>query len=263
MRMLALCTPSHEVLRDRWFLPTVPAGFDVEVTDVDQACPSGKYKSAGWSETVIHKFDLISEAIAAHPDETMVFSDLDVRFFDLTNADLVAELGDSDIAFQRNSGNGVICTGFFVFRSGAAVIRLVEEARELMRSGWKGDDQDAVNRVLGVRAAVGSGKRRHRKLKRALAGGSPERSRTCARAIDKAYLEDRHESLVRWRYLSERFWTPGQQGRRGWSPGDPLAMPDGVLLHHANWTVGVPNKLEQLEAGDAVVAAHRGSSESA
>lgn len=42
-----------------------------------------------------------------------------------------------------------------------------------------------------------------------------------------------------------KYWTSGQRGRL-WSPGDPLAPPPEILAHHANWTVGVPNKLAML-----------------
>lgn len=257
MRMLALCTPSHEVLRDRWFLPTLPAGFDAEVTEIDQACPTGEYKSAGWSETVIHKFELISEAMAAHPAEIMVFSDLDIRFFDLKPDHLLAGLGDSDMAFQRNSLRGDVCTGFFVFRPCAAVSELVGRATAMMKSGWDGDDQDTVNVLLNVPSAVGAGRKLHARMKRSIEAGPPAVRRARTWALDRAYRTERHDSVVRWRYLSERFWTPGQASGGGWSPGDPLAIPGSILVHHANWTVGTANKMAQLAAGDAAVAGRR------
>ncbi len=48
--------------------------------------------------------------------------------------------------------------------------------------------------------------------------------------------------LPTWKY-----WTAGLSGRE-WFPGDRLRVPDGLLMHHANWTAGADRKLVQLDA---------------
>ena len=53
-------------------------------------------------------------------------------------------------------------------------------------------------------------------------------------------------------------WTPGQEGSRNWRRGDALDLPAGVLVHHANWTKGLANKVSQLEAVDELVAERAG-----
>ena len=40
---------------------------------------------------------------------------------------------------------------------------------------------------------------------------------------------------------------------RCWNPGDRLQLPQGLLMHHANFTVGVPNKILQLEHARVLV----------
>jgi hypothetical protein len=60
-----------------------------------------------------------------------------------------------------------------------------------------------------------------------------------------------------WGLLPERYWTVGMKGV-GWNPGDPVAPPADLMVHHANWTVGVENKLKLLEAVRATREKPRG-----
>jgi hypothetical protein len=46
--------------------------------------------------------------------------------------------------------------------------------------------------------------------------------------------------------LPSRYWTVGQTGRH-WNPGQPVRPPHDLLMHHANWTVGVENKMDLLQ----------------
>lgn len=50
--------------------------------------------------------------------------------------------------------------------------------------------------------------------------------------------------------LPERYWTVGRNDRI-WNPGDQVNPPADLLAHHANWTVGVENKLKLLDAVEA------------
>lgn len=52
---------------------------------------------------------------------------------------------------------------------------------------------------------------------------------------------------LRWDYMPVELCIGGGtvSGVR-WEPGDPLHVPAGLLVHHANWTVGMQNKEKQL-----------------
>ncbi len=50
-----------------------------------------------------------------------------------------------------------------------------------------------------------------------------------------------------WGLLPACYWTVGQTGHE-WKPGDPVNPPSDLLVHHANWTRGVSNKLALLAA---------------
>ena len=65
---------------------------------------------------------------------------------------------------------------------------------------------------------------------------------------------------VKWKHFSADFLsggtTVGGNGYR-WYPGITFPIPETILLHHANWTVGVPNKIAQLQYVKAVVKKNR------
>jgi hypothetical protein len=46
--------------------------------------------------------------------------------------------------------------------------------------------------------------------------------------------------------LPEGFFTNGKRCPKRWYPGIEIEIPDPIWMHHANWTVGVQNKVEQL-----------------
>jgi hypothetical protein len=61
---------------------------------------------------------------------------------------------------------------------------------------------------------------------------------------------------VRWALLPRRYWSPGDPRGR-WLPGRSLSPPPGLVLHHANHTVGNDNKLAQLRQVERLVAPGR------
>jgi hypothetical protein len=49
--------------------------------------------------------------------------------------------------------------------------------------------------------------------------------------------------------LSDRIaWTYGLHGLGDWKPGIKPRSPEGIAVHHANWTKGVENKILLLRA---------------
>lgn len=70
-------------------------------------------------------------------------------------------------------------------------------------------------------------------------------------AHDQTVVKDvlaKPASMVKWKYLDERYWTVGRNGKV-WSPGDAIPdPPPNMLAHHGNWTIGADNKLTLLDA---------------
>ena len=50
-----------------------------------------------------------------------------------------------------------------------------------------------------------------------------------------------------WGLLPERYWTYGR-GRKEWTGTEPVNPPADLLVHHANWTRGIENKMALLDA---------------
>jgi hypothetical protein len=140
-------------------------------------------------------------------DPCFIWDDCDVQFFGPIVDVLTAELGEYELACQNDSG-GMLCAGFFICKSTENTKRMFHTIFEEMTADTSEvDDQQRLNR---------------------------------------------HAHACRCTFLSQRFWTVGLQlngvGRplTRWQ-GQDVAVPKGILMHHANWTVGVDNKIKLLE----------------
>ena len=138
--------------------------------------------------------------------QLMVFSDVDVQFFAEFAASLECLLGQNEIVCQAESPGGTYCTGLFVCRSSPQVVRLWEDVSTELARG-DGDEHDQD-------------------------------------AFNRLLRSNR--SPVRCGYLPYAFFGGGTLTGTRWFPGDYLPIPATIVLHHANFTVGVPNKVAQL-----------------
>ena len=244
MKLYGICSPSHAVLRDEWFLPSAQKFFEeVILEEVSQTCPSGGFKNAGWASTVTKKFDLLLRATEENWEDIFVFSDVDIQFFDLDTSYLASLLGDKDIVFQKNSAIGDVCTGFLVCRANENTKNLWKKAKNEIRENWDSyDDQDIINFILGMRRCRLNWKEIY-KL------SIPMTARL--KLIFDAFLKKQDSKLdINWDYLPKEFYLPGKM----WNPGDDLDIPKDIVMHHANWTIGIENKIAQLEYVKDVVS---------
>ncbi|MFH1358883.1 MAG: putative nucleotide-diphospho-sugar transferase [archaeon] len=218
LKLYTYYTPSHEILKNKFFLSSIIDNFDIIIKKFSQECGSAEYLSEGWRKTINNKIDMLIKAIKENWGGFFVFSDVDVQFFGKTKEILLEEVVDKDIVFQRDSPigfgpdkKGILCTGFFMLRANENTLKLWEEVRKIRFSNpdFIGC-QEALNYV-----------------------------------ISKKYIPG-----LRWGYLPNSFFSPGIfNGIHGWTwkPGIELNIPDNIVMHHANWTKGVENKIKQLE----------------
>ena len=216
-KLYTVSSPSHAPMFHRWFLGTMQDDFEVVSRTIDQSCAAGEYMTDGWTEAVSQKIPLILEAIDAHFENGFfIFSDVDIQWLGPVQPRirrLLAEFPDVDIFFQhdalRNPGSAEnICTGFFVCKGNIRT-----------RAFWQ------------------------------LVGKSMRRTRRGDQLTSQAIIRSNVIRGLKVGYLPREFWGPGsmETAPLRWSPGMFLDPPQGLLMHHANWTVGVPNKLAQLE----------------
>jgi hypothetical protein len=217
----ALATPSHAEMLERWFLPTMPAGLQPVIHHRD--AEPVEYARGDWHRVVGQKLDIILDTIASREhDVVFIMSDVDVCFYGAIAEDLRQRMRERDVLFQNNRPSlpetaDSVCSGFMVIRVSTRTRDFFERARRVLTCANSATMGDQRACIAVLRA-------------------SPD--------------------LVRWAFLPVTYWSPGDPRGR-WEPGVSLTPPPGLLLHHANHTIGVDNKLAQLRAVSAVMEQRR------
>ena len=70
--------------------------------------------------------------------------------------------------------------------------------------------------------------------------------RSCISALEE------NPERIRYALLPDSYWTPARTGV-DWQPGNPLTPPQDIILHHANKTKGIANKIAQLSTVERLV----------
>lgn len=213
IKLYAFYTPSHEILKNTFFLPSIQDNFEIILEFGEQTCTSARFMNEGWIDTTLHKVDLIIRAIEENWNEIFIFSDVDVQFFAPIENIIIDLMKDKDIIMQRNNPEGVLCTGFFACRGNEKTLRLWKDVKKMMQKNKIYSDQISFNRC-----------------------------------IKKKSKKNPYE--LTWDYLPSIFFGAGTlQAHPGylWTPGKKLNIPSGIVMHHANWTRGIKNKIAQLK----------------
>jgi hypothetical protein len=209
MKLYALYTPSHEQLKDQFFLPSIQDDFEIIFEFCEQTCPSAKFMSEGWTDTTLRKVDLIVRAIEENWGSIFIFSDVDIQFFCPIQETILKLMQDKDMVIQKNSPNGVLCSGFFACRGNEKTLHLWQDVKKTMQKNKLNSDQNSLNRCI----------KRH---------------------------NTKNPYNVVWGYLPSTFFGGGTLTGHEWSPGMSLPVPHNIIMHHANWTKGIKNKIAQL-----------------
>ncbi len=209
MKLYALYTPSHTILKDEWFLPSLQDNFDLAIEFHEQTCSSASFMNVGWTRTTIKKIELIIQAIEENWGKVFIFSDVDIQFFAPIQKKIEKLIKGKDMVIQKNQPNGQLCSGFFACRANEKTLQLWKDAYEIMLNNKEISDQAALNK--------------------------------CLRGKYKA-----NKYNVVWDYLPAIFFGAGTLTGHGWKPKRKLPVPKNIVLHHANWTRGIENKIAQL-----------------
>jgi MoaA/NifB/PqqE/SkfB family radical SAM enzyme len=209
MKLIASFSPSHERLKDDWFLRTLKDDYEICLHRCDVR-GHGKYLQDDWTRAVLIKSDRIIEAIQDNWNDTFVYSDVDVMFFAPTKTAILASLADKDIVCQLDDPSGNLCTGFFGIRANEATLRLWHHVRQSVERD--GRDQLAFNRMV------------------------------------------RQQGDLRPGYLPLSFFGRGTfAGRRGLGR-ERFYIPPNAAMFHANWTIGIENKIVLLSHAQRIMA---------
>lgn len=207
VKLYSMCTPSHNVLKDGYFLPSIQDDFELHIQQHDQICRSAQYMKRGWNDVMKQKVDVIIAAIRENWGKTFVFSDVDIQFFKSFKNMIPAIMKDKDIVIQKADPSNSLCAGFFICKGNTNTLKLWLEIKKMMAKDANLDDQTPLNILL---------------------------------------IKD-NKFNVKWGLLPDQFYNPGLYTGKMWSPSVSLKLPANIILHHACFTVGVTNKIKQLE----------------
>lgn len=201
---------SHEEMKNEYFLSSMQNEYDCIGIKAEQKCATGEYRTKGWNEVVIQKVDLIIRAIKENKNSWFVHSDVDVQFFDSTKNDLEYHLKNYDTVFQSDgeNPNPIACAGFFASKANEKTLKLWKSVKKLCQIKQI-DDQKALNICL------------------------------------------HHNDFVTWKLLPNEYFSIGNNLNNNsvyrWKPNDDIMLPHNIRVHHANYTEGIQNKIQQLE----------------
>jgi len=212
MDLLTFYSDSHKEIYEDYFLKSfnehLSESFDLKVKKIEQLSPNGDYDSSGFMETMMDKLKLILEHLHVGTDP-FVFADCDIQFFRDFKEDILRELGGNDIRFQDD----IVCrcAGFFVAKRNDEVKRFFDIVyKETPKYFQQQSDQTAINVILNSQQNFG--------------------------------LKLNERVLPRNKYFTVAASTNAKQ----WA-GQDFNIPTTLVAHHANWTVGLDNKIKLLQ----------------
>lgn len=211
IKLYTFFTESHRVLLDHYFLPSLKSindDFDIEVIEFEQDGHESHYMGSGWNTMMLNKVHLILRAIEENWGSVFVYADVDIQFFRPFAKDVLTLLGDNDFVVQRNyPDDRGYCAGFFICRANEKTQQLWQKILDDMHANPRYDDQTPMSKNLKEGTIPG----------------------------------------LLYAPLGLEFFNIGILTDRRWNPGEEFQIPANIILHHANWTVGMDNKIKQLE----------------
>lgn len=213
LKMYCIYTPSHAVMKDEWFLPSLQDDYEIIMQFFDQECSAASFMSQGWKKTTIHKVELWLQAAKDNTDKIFICSDVDIQFFQPTQKLLEEFMNDNDLVVQQDTPGGGICSGFFACRGNDRTIKLFEAMLQCMKKYADKSDQACL----------------------------------------KQFIKKSNPFNIKWQLLPVEFFGGGTLTAKLWKPGVTLPVPQNIVMHHANWTKGITNKIAQLKHVKTVV----------
>jgi len=123
--------------------------------------------------------------------------------------DLEFDLKDKDILFQHDYHNEYYCAGFFICKQNLQVLNFFKQVRDIFKRTMNGirHDQDVINEIF----------------------------KSGNYSIKKGMLPD------------NKYWTVANSTSGNVWSGQEIIVPNEILMHHANFTIGIENKIKLLE----------------
>lgn len=217
MDLLTNYSDINEVLYYNYFLKSEIKEYNVIAEKLEQKCKSGSYMSEGWSDITRDKMISIRNYIHNTKNECFLYSDVDVLFLQKTKDYLIKLLYDSDvdILFQSDLQeidlSYIYNTGFFICKVNNITKKLFDYISNKTFEKNE-DDQVVLNNII--------------------------------KDFD---IKVKCLSKLIYNYNFWRLDNIQYKDNINWSDDIFIKIPNDTLVFHANWTVGIDNKIKLLD----------------
>ena len=209
MKIHTLRSPSHDVLFDRFFKPSVEEFLSADLVDhvySQDICPSGRFDGVGFNAFTSEIVTVVLKALMEDDGEDFfIYSDCDILFFKDCVPDLRRRMKGMDLLVQRD-GN-LLCSGFMAVRKNKIMEDILHATAEGMVRNPSMNDQQIMQGVVYNNPC------RMDMLDAGCGYGNLSHTTSCGL----------------------------------YNTGDRWTLPKDQYLWHANFTIGVPNKVSMLE----------------
>jgi len=148
MKIYCCFTPAHEILYKDYFLKTVPKLFEVVPTSVE-ILGSGDYFSPEFLRCINSKIELVIESIKINDGEVIIWSDVDIVFYDISPDSIREQLRDNDLLFQREGHKtSEVNTGFIIMKCNNKTLDFFETVRSGLNNNHDVNEQFIVNELI-------------------------------------------------------------------------------------------------------------------
>ena len=208
-RIYTFYTDTHKHMYDEYFMKSVPDSFRVRTLHMPQECESGNFHAEGWMKTMMRKVDYVVDSI-----NEVIYDG--TEWFVHADCD-IQFFGDfhDDIESELdgfdmvNMDDNMLCAGFFACRANSKTLNLWKSVRDNLSK--YPNDQIAMNNILPTSGV-------------------------------------RYNKLPRFKYFNYMH-TIGHDSV--WDGQADINISrsnlDSILVHHANYTIGVENKIKMME----------------
>jgi hypothetical protein len=150
MKLYAVVTPSHRPLYERFFLPSLDTKvFEFHPYQLEQV-GAGAFLADDFKSCIRFKLEKILDSIQQNPGAILVWSDIDMQFFGLQPAHILAyfDKGTDFVAQRWSYTSDEICSGFYAIRSSPKMYDFFLQVNDLTNGEAAGADQEAINMAL-------------------------------------------------------------------------------------------------------------------
>lgn len=221
MKIYTLYSESHKVLFDDWFYPSLTqTNPDLTlITKVsDQFCSSGNYMEKGWKETMVEKDNYIIQSLEeSNIGDIIIHSDVDVQFFKNIKQNINLDIFDHiDIACQSD-GPSYACFGFMIMKNTIKLQNMFKQILKIIND----QNDNSIDHINDQRL------------------------------MNEIYPQyDINLGLLNYKYFSN--WMTqnllnSKMIYNDFNPVDQENIPSNLILHHANYVIGVQAKIDLMK----------------